>query len=237
MTKPLSENTRRRIADEAADELTRVANALSLIVDGRSVIDRIFAAMSPLRGTDFDPESNGATPWCWRHQQPVTKCWSDDSLCSGEQILVNDPTGEAALTPDKASHDLAVLDQALRHIHSRVRICFMILEQWAPRQAIDVEAALADIPDVPGCESCARIEVAKGRTKFSPPKSDKPTDVGGRLVKGRILCSACYKFTWNTGRLPTLAELRYYNKNLKWQPRHEFSGKSFPRTNAPRSIP
>ncbi len=241
MSKPLTDTGRQRVADDLAETATRIANALELVVNDASIIDRIRAAASPLVGTDYDPERQGQTPWCWRHQRSVTACWADDAMCLGEVVQhPSDPVGERAMTPNRAAHDLATLDALLRRAHSSIQLVERIVADYTPRKAVDVQAELLKgSEDTPGCEQCAKITTGRKGAKptWNPPHTKEPTTVNGRLPKPALLCGACYDFVFNVGRMPSVAETRGYVRSGKYVRPRVNAGKRLSRQPAPRSVP
>lgn len=222
--KPLSNTTRRTIADDAAEDLTHIANHLAHVETGHTVLDRIGDALAGQpRAASWDQTGSGRPPWCWTHQRDVTACHLDGHDCDGETIDVSDPTGEAALTPDKASQDLVTLDRSLKLIHLHVSIVSAILGRWTPRATRDDERAKLTAANTPApcCDNCARIELTPGRPVWEPPLRDKPTNVGGALTKARILCRWCYDHARSTGVLPDLTELRAHHQGKRVTCRHQ----------------
>lgn len=222
--KPFTNSARRLIADDAADTLTRVANHLAHVEGGHTVLDRIGGALAGhLRAASWDQTGSGRPPWCWTHQRDVTACHLDGLDCDGETIEVADPTGEAALTPDKAARDLTELDRRLRRIANDADVILAVLGRWTPRATREDERAKLTAINTPNpcCDNCSRVEITPGRRVWEPPLRDKPTNVGGVLSQARVLCRWCYEHVRSTGVVPDLTELRDRHQGNRVTCRHQ----------------
>ena len=57
--------------------------------------------------------------WCWSHERSTRECDEAGELCTGELGRdISDPTGNAAVIPDRAKRDLAALFSRLDHLVS-----------------------------------------------------------------------------------------------------------------------
>ena len=212
-----------RAADEKTE--TNKAHALGRIGQVQAIIrpalDRMTVALGwPVGSRPLDAEGGGPTLDENGHPMP----------------RISDPTGEAAIRPDIASADRAVIAEATRELVKAVRafaddptphtahtvetvagLLLSFAERWAPRHAHAADKARSD--DVPGCESCARL-VDRGRPLFVEAERNKGRHAR-RTVEGkeRYLCSPCANFARGVDRLPTKDELARYHSSGRWRVR------------------
>lgn len=203
-----------RDIDHAADLLTRIAaNLTTRGTDGLGVLDRIRDSLAGHpRAASYDQARPGPRPWCWVHERDLARCQRDGLLCSGEIIEVHDPTGEAAISGDPAAADLKNLARLAGHIRRDVEAVADILARYQRRAPRPSEIEATTNANAPHCESCARIEVARGVAWWVEPHtngSGNPyrTTCGGVLPEGRWLCKWCIRHVTDRGCLPTEAEL------------------------------
>jgi len=121
----------------------------------------------------------------------------------GWRRTTSDPTGDAAIRPDRAATSRRKVERALKAIEGNLETIQRELAHWAePRPATDYERRLVEQsnakPD-PGCASCARTEVAHGVDRWEP-------------VYAKDLCRWCWEWERSVGRPATLDELtRHHN--------------------------
>lgn len=190
---PLSDRKRVRQAADVADTLARVA-------------DRLVEPATVEQMRQADPG-----PTAMRFDRPIV-------ASSG----TSDPTSRAALGPhDRLAGQLATFDRLLVRITTVAnQMELMLLGHQAPRHANDGDRLALQRENTrpePGCENCARTEVAKGRARWEPPdpRRSGPTTVGGRLVEPMVLCSWCVDKTGIWDRLPTEKELQLHHDGRK----------------------
>ena len=213
-----------RAADEKTE--TNKAHALGRIGQVQAIIrpalDRMTDALGwPVGSRPLDADGGGPTLDENGHPMPT----------------ISDPTGEAAIRPDIASADRAVIAEATRELVKAVRafaddptphtahtvetvagLLLSFAERWAPRHAHAADKARSD--DVPLCESCARLTDHRGRPLAEPAEKVSGRyvrrDVGGKL---RWLCQPCGNFGRANERLPTISELRRWRDTGRWRVR------------------
>lgn len=184
---------RRRQVAEALADLGVIARHFAAVTDGGTGnLQRLHDMQAGLRAANYDADTGGVR--------------------SGPGH--GDPTGEAAVTNiDVPGRDLHRGDMLLARISRDVAELRRLYSAYGPpRAAGEAErAALARKNDrgEPGCDSCARTEVAKGVPRWvaPDPKWKAPTDMDGRLAKPMWLCRWCYDRVGLWGRLPSVAEL------------------------------
>ena len=186
----MNDRQRIRLAQQAGERLTLLADALDTIVNGDTVMGRLRDQQGPLRARSYEPSSRSA-----RH----------------------DAAFAAATHTDQAVHDEADLDRTLKRIAKDVRCCWEIIGRYpAPHRANATERAeliQANTKD-PCCQSCARTTGTDGASRWEPvrPASYRPTTVGDRLDEPMWLCTWCYSVTRRWGRLPTPKELERHHR-------------------------
>lgn len=121
----------------------------------------------------------------------------------GWKRTTSDPTGDAAIRPDRAAASRRKVERDLRAAANIVANLERELVHWGePRPATDYERRLveqANVKPEPGCTSCARTEVAHGVDRWEP-------------VYARDLCRWCWEWEKSTGRPATVDELtRHHN--------------------------
>lgn len=133
------------IADDAAELLTRIASALP---------ERLYAMRDAMAGQPgaqhFEPVRSQATSlWCWTHEREVHRCHAegDNNICTGETILLADPTGEAAVRFDQARKDRAEIEKHLRAAHRAADRATTILAAYQSARAISDRAGIGECTD------------------------------------------------------------------------------------------
>jgi len=181
--KPHPDRQRVRLADDLAELTARIAvHIVTVDRDGRTVVNRMREAMNgqPRAQNLEGDRTTGHTTVTDDQGWPMPS--------------VSDPTGEAALRPDRAYRDLVELDKQLGRAHAAVEHALRILSAHTPRPSTEAERRKVEVGNTPGCESCARTEVAKGVRRWEP-------------IYRQELCSWCWQWERDTGRRPTDAEL------------------------------
>jgi hypothetical protein len=178
-------------AEHATEDLVRLANALiQPDANGRTFLDRIRAAM------------NG--------QPQASRCDTDRVTASG----ISDPTGNAAIRSDKARDDMVRLTAIFRRLRADTDQAVMIANNWSARAASEHEKRRTQDENEPHCESCSRVEIAKGVSWWVEPHSNGSgyyrTTVGDTLTEAMWLCQWCRDHTTTRGCLPSHDELEQH---------------------------
>ena len=228
----MNDQERRHHANELAEGFTRAAIALAHVdrrrttLDGghegddMSVFDRMrfaFAGQPKAARYDGDSESTPARePRCTcghgqaGHYPTPVDCIAQDCVCTAfepDQLrgLNSDPTGTAAIRPDKAAQELRDHDKDVRAAEALLERITARLARFGPaRPAGDAERALlargnATAPKV--CDSCGDL----------PLKVESST-VKGNLETPAALCDWCYRWVGTTGRKPTAIEAEQHRR-------------------------
>lgn len=146
--------------------------------------------------------------WCDNHESDKG-CDCDTRVAI---VAAHDGTGEAAITPDKARSDEKAISAALDR--GDVGAVVRIVATYEQRSATTLEMRRVELENDPGCESCVRLE------RWEPPRGN-PTDVKGNLPKRMDLCSWCYRWVLDTGRIPTSKELEEHHRGKHvFRPEH-----------------
>jgi hypothetical protein len=197
--------------------LTRVSNALP------GALREAAELSSPIRAASYDDvivTGGRSVIWCWTHQREVHRCRRADLDCGGEPITIGDPTGEAATTPGRVSLARSEIEADLHAIHGRIeRLVFNAAyltrtpeSHREARRREDERKDLAGENDA-RCRSCERTEVAPGVRRSE--KVYRRTDGGGVFAEPSPACSWCYRFIFDTERLPTVEELEKHHRGEK----------------------
>ncbi len=211
-----------RAADEKTE--TNKAHALGRIGQVQAIIrpalDRMIDALPGAVGSRA-PDAEGGGPTLDELGHPMPR--------------ISDPTGEAAIRPDIASADRAVIAEATRELVKAVRafaddptphtahtvetvagLLLSFAERWAPRHAHDGDRARGD--DVPLCESCARLTDHRNRPLAEPAERNKGR-YQRRTITGtpRWLCAPCGNFAKANERMPTKDELARFRDTGRWR--------------------
>lgn len=156
--------------------------------------------------------------WCWTHSRELHQCHRDPDCdhgaCRAESIAANDPTGEAAVRPDRASDHLDELARLADRLRSDGERITKILASYQRRPADERERRDSADGD-PGCRSCARVS-PHGSPLWSPVHRTPVID-GDTWP----LCRWCYEWLSGrsaAGRLPTRDEVAYYADHGKRPP-------------------
>lgn len=183
----MNDQERRHHANELAEGFTRAAIALAHVdrrrttLDGghegddMSVFDRMrfaFAGQPRAARYDGDSESTPARePRCTcghgqaGHYPTPVDCIAQDCVCTAfepDQLrgLNSDPTGTAAIRPDKAAQELRDHDKDVRAAEALLERITARLARFGPaRPAGDAERALLareNLAPEPGCSNCGK---------------------------------------------------------------------------------
>lgn len=194
----MSDHDRCRRADDLAELASRIAvHLVAVDIEGRTVVNRIREAMlgQPKAQHLEADRTTGHTTVVDDQGMPMP--------------AVSDPTGEAAIRPDKAAMHLREVDDKLRAAHAAVSRVVTLLALYTPRPATDGEQRSLELDNDPGCESCSRTESSRGVKRWEPVwKRGNP---GGVLRDTAGLCAWCYTWTKDTGRLPSMDELALHH--------------------------
>ena len=147
------------------------------------------------QGTDLGPGFVNVT-FCEIHEKDRCEC--------GEGVPVariKDPTGEAAMAPDRAAAHRREVERLISTLHRDASRLEQLVGLYSARPASEAErrATLADNDREAGCRSCVRTEVAKGVTRWEPVFRDD-------------LCRWCYDWRRGTGVVPSVDELRRHHR-------------------------
>jgi len=127
----------------------------------------------------------------------------------------SDPTASAALRPDTAARDLSELQTSLARARQNLERALAIVNTYTPRPPNALERQRMADANEPHCESCARIEVAKGIPRWEPPLTQERSTVGDRLTEPHWLCRWCYDHVTQTGAKPNTDELDQHHSGAR----------------------
>jgi hypothetical protein len=127
----------------------------------------------------------------------------------------SDPTASAALRPDTAARDLSELQTSLARARQNLERALAIVNTYTPRPPNALERQRMADANEPHCESCARIEVAKGIPRWEPPLTQERSTVGDRLTEPHWLCRWCYDHVTQTGTKPNTDELDQHHSGAR----------------------
>lgn len=204
-----------RDMDYVAELTTREAVALTLRDDNNdSVLDRMEAmkAGHP-RAASWDNGPRSDKAYCRNHDQDVKKCHSDCMPCVGESHYVghSDPTGDAAMDTDVAAIDLDNLRRAVKRLKDAAELVENIISSYPGRRKANAyERQQTADENAPRCESCHRIEIAKGVPWWVEPLTQERSTVSGRLSAPMWLDRFCYDHVVKTGIIPSEAEVEQH---------------------------
>jgi hypothetical protein len=165
--------------------------------DGHTLIERIRDAM------------NG---------QPRAACYDTDRVAGHTS---SDPTATAALTHDPAAQDLRNLQHQMTQARRALEHAIAILHAYTPRPPTEHERQRMATVNEPHCESCARVEVAKGIPRWEPPLTQEKTTVSEHLVEPVWLCRWCYDHVAQTGAKPSTDEVEQHHSGQRIRCTHK----------------
>jgi hypothetical protein len=211
----LSDRRRQHLLDDALQSLIRSTVALAAVEDGSTVMDRIRQAQAGPATQRYD------TPRVGGHVTVLDEAdWS--------MPAVSDPTGEAAVrrfeplgATGRVHAHQAELDHLVGTLANAARRIEVIVAGYGPprhsNEADRLALARQNGRSEPGCESCARTEVARGVPRWVPIDSRLigATDVGGRLEHPQLLCVWCHDKVERWGRLPTPDEIDAHHSGIR----------------------
>ena len=124
---------------------------------------------------------------------------------------VADPTGEAAIRPDRAAEDLRQLQRKAKVAAQTVADMLAIAGRYSLRQANRVEV---QTPSVPGCDSCARVASpgTVGHKRAEQTPWFNRVDITTTLADGTkgALCDWCFRGVVgvkHTGEMPKTGDV------------------------------
>lgn len=135
------------IAEDLAETATRIANALPR---------RLGTMLEQLVGQPgaAGPSDRPSRQWCDEHGRDLRACLDEDLACTGWTVTVSDPTGEAAVTTDRARHDRAQIEHHLGIAWHAVDVIQGILARY-PEGKMPKAPATDGVP-AGACQSCWR---------------------------------------------------------------------------------
>ena len=192
----LGHATRRRLLDQAVVDVIAAQRlhdaATALLVDS--------LAGHP-QAARYDGHVDAtARLWCFVHEQDHRRCEHDGLACGGTPVQGSDPTGDAALEPDRAAAALAVIDHAVAALSVASTRLAVELTAWSPMAAgIDrPDPSSVTAPDG-WCTSCWRDD------RRHTPVGVRP---GGTAPYYARLCGWCGRFKAAHKALPSVELVR-----------------------------
>lgn len=161
-------------------DLTQAAEDL---LRALTVVDVRVAAMRDAQNGQpgaqrFGVRGGGSVLMCWTHEVELPSDGRErqapcDEFCVGENIDVADPTGEAAMKPDRAAQQLRRLETLARKAKDAAADIVSLLAAEQPNVATNERAGIGV------CEACGKyVDGAKDRLRPS-------------LNKQHRYCNAC----------------------------------------------
>lgn len=183
------------LLDLAGDDILRCSHRLPDVL--RAIRD---ALPGQPGAQSYDTIGHGRSIlWCDLHERELVACHRAGLDCDGETVVVNDPTGEAALEFSQAAVDLRAINRRVRAIAQQADALITIINRWSARSATDSERRATERANEPGCEVCARSD------RYTPAKV-LSSDVKKNLDRPHRLCTWHHDFVLAHGRLPTTVE-------------------------------
>lgn len=133
----------------------------------------------------------------------------------------SDPTATAALTPDPAANDYRQLQHQMAQARRALEHAITILHTYTPRPPTEHERQRMATVNEPHCESCARVEVAKGIPRWELPFTQEKTTVTGLLAEPAWLCRWCWDHVSMTGCKPSTDELDQHHSGQRIRCTHK----------------
>lgn len=205
---------RSSIADTAVDtaaDAARIAHAVTQrdARDNKTLLERVRDGYAGWpAGGGFDAVRSGpkTTLHCFRHGNDDCDCGQNTTIPGA-----NDPTGNAAIRPDRARDDLKAFEKHLRSARQQLDQALQIVQRWSPRAANVIEQAAGTTE--PGCVSCARVPGPSGAPWWNPVEREVTLNDGARVG----LCSWCRQTpvvgAKHSGDMPPKDEVAYYRDN------------------------
>ena len=164
------------------------------------------------RAQSYDTSTGSGSVWCWTHEREAAVCHRNDEMCDGEAMATIDPTGEAAVSGDKARADqteLARLEKILIDTTDRLA---RLADRYLPdRLPTGADRAKLATPGEPGCHWCE----TQAKT-WAPPTTKEASTVAGNLPSPVLCCRSHYDFIRTIGRAPTPAETQSFHRKGRW---------------------
>ncbi len=147
-----------------------IATAAEDLLRALTVVDNRVAAMRDAQNGQpgaqrFEPiRGGGSVLMCWRHEVELPANGERqppcDEFCTGETILVSDPTGEAALKPDKGAAALRRLERLARKAAENADAIVCELERWNANVVTNDRAGIGT------CDACSKyVDGTKDRLR------------------------------------------------------------------------
>lgn len=205
---------RSSISDVAVDTAADAARLAAAVTqpdarDGKNLLQRFRDGFSGWpAGGGFDAIRTGpkTTLHCFRHGEDDCDCGQNTTIPGA-----NDPTGNAAIRPDRARDDQRAFEKHLRAARRELDAALQVALRWSPRAANVIEQAAGTTE--PGCVSCARVTGPSGGPWWN--QVERNTTLKNGVKVG--LCDWCYRTpvfgAQHTGELPPKDEVAYYRDN------------------------
>lgn len=180
---------------------------------GNRFLDRIHLSKEGHpQAAAWDNGPRSALVWCDLHQQDVRMCHQETWGCTGVPLNhPNDPTGDAAMRCDRAADDERMYrDNVGRILRALAAMADTQARYPAARKPNAYERQLTATENDPRCESCARIEIAKGIPWWVEPRTKERTTIGGRLEQPMWCCDWCENHVIQTGLIPSEDEVEQH---------------------------
>lgn len=192
----LGHSTRRRLLDQAVVDVIAAQRlhdaATSMLGDSR--------AGHP-KAARYDDTGRAANLWCFTHQRDHVACEHDGLSCGGTPVTgASDPTGEAAMGPDRAALALALIDRMVPRLATVAAVLANELTAWSPMTGgIDrTDPSSVTAPDG-WCTSCWRDD------RRHTPIGTRP---GGTAPYYARFCEWCGRYQTVHKQPPPLKTLR-----------------------------
>lgn len=205
---------RSSISDVAVDTAADAARLAAAVTqpdarDGKNLLQRFRDGFSGWpAGGGFDAIRTGpkTTLHCFRHGEDDCDCGQNTTIPGA-----NDPTGNAAIRPDRARDDQRAFEKHMRAARRELDAALQVALRWSPRAANVIEQAAGTTE--PGCVSCARVTGPSGGPWWN--QVERNTTLKNGVKVG--LCDWCYRTpvfgAQHTGELPPKDEVAYFRDN------------------------
>lgn len=132
-----------------------IATAAEDLLRALSVVDVRVAAMRDAQNGQpgaqrFDTSGRASVLWCDRHEREVRECEADGHDCDGETLELHDPTGEAAMRPDRGAAALRRVERLAGRAAETADAITRVLGEWGPNVVVNERAGIGS------CEDCGR---------------------------------------------------------------------------------
>lgn len=201
-------------AELAAKLLARHIAALTVPDrNGECLYDRIdHERVGHPRAATWDGGPKATIVWCELHGRDVRSCHQESWGCTGVPLNGrSDPTGDGGCGDDPAAIDLSNARKVWQRVLNDISMLANIDAAYpAPHAAGAWERQQTAEENDPRCESCCRIEVAKGIPWWVEPRTKERSTVGKRLKDPLWLCDWCENHVIQTGIIPNDDELEQH---------------------------